>query len=240
MRRLWKTSKSPRGLVPLLALLFCTPLFADHGFNPFTAVYKVSRNNSDIGVRTHALSLKDNQYIYHASMHATGFASIIKPGEVSETSQWRLSNDRVVPLLYEYRDSNNDSRHAQLKFNWQKNSVTNKVGNKPWEMAIPNGTQDKFSYMLALMQDLQHGRKNTEYKIADGGRLKTYRFTTLKNETITTPLGKFNTVKLQRTRVGKKNRVTYIWLLPEKHYLPVKIERHKGDNVYTMLITDLK
>ena len=240
MRRLCKTNKLNRWLVSVLALMVCTPSFADHSFSPFTAVYKVSRNNSDIGIRTHDLSLKKNQYIYHATMHATGFASILKSGEVSETSQWQLNNDQIVPLRYEYRDTDNDNRHAQLEFNWDKNSVTNKVGKKPWKMKIPVGTQDKFSYMLALMQDLKHGKKNTEYKIADGGRLKTYQFTTLKKETITTPLGEFNTVKLQRTRVGKKNRITYLWLLPEKHYLPIKVERHKGGNVYTMVITELK
>lgn len=240
MHRLWKTNRLTIGLVSLLALFFSVPLYAEHGFQAFTAIYTVSRNNTDIGVRTHTLSLKNDHYVYQASMHATGFASLFKSGEVTEVSRWTLKNDAVVPLSYEYRDTDKEKRHAQLEFDWETNSVTNKVGNKPWKMSIPNGTQDKFSYMLALMQDLQHGKKNTEYKIADGGRLKTYQFKTLKNETITTPIGKFNTVKLQRVRAGKKNRVTYLWVLPEKHYLPIKIERHKGDNVFTMMISELK
>lgn len=240
MHSLWKTSKLCHQLVMLLAVLFSAPLFADHPFEPFNAVYKVSRNNTDIGIRTHTLTLKGDHYVYQSNMHATGFASLFKSGEVIEISQWQLNNGKVVPLRYEYRDTDKAKRHAQLEFNWQTHSVTNKVGNKPWQMSIPDGTQDKFSYMLALMQDLQHGKKETEYKIADGGRLKTYRFKILRNEVISTPLGEFNTVKLQRVRTGKKNRITYLWVLPEKHYLPVKIERHKGDNVFTMVITDLK
>jgi len=239
MRRLRKTNKTTIWLVPLLALMFCAPLLAEHGFSPFTAVYKVSRNDSEIGVRTHSLTRKNDLYLFQATMHATGFASIVKSGEISETSQWQLNQNHVIPLSYEYRDSDNEQRHAQLEFNWDKNSVTNNVGNKPWKMTIPNGTQDKFSYMLELMQDFQHGKRTVEYKIADGGRLKTYQFTALNNEVITTPLGKFNTVKLQRTRAGKKNRVTYLWLLPEKNYLPIKIERHKGGNVFTMEISEL-
>ncbi len=240
MHRLRKINKLTIGIASLLVLLFSMPLHAEHGFQPFTAIYTVSRNNTDIGIRTHTLSLENDHYIYRANMHATGFASLFKSGEITEVSHWALYNDTVVPLSYEYRDTDKEKRHAQLEFDWETNSVTNKVSNKSWKMTIPNGTQDKFSYMLALMQDLQHGKKNTEYKIADGGRLKTYQFKILKNETITTPIGKFNTIKLQRVRAGKKNRITYLWVLPEKNYLPIKIERHKGDNLFTMIISELR
>ncbi len=240
MHRVWKTNKLTLFLVSFLALVFSAPLYAEHPFTPFTAVYKVSRNNTDIGVRTHRLTQHSDHYIYQADMHATGFASLFKSGEVIEVSQWQLRSDQIVPIRYEYRDSDNEKRHAELNFNWQTNSVTNRVGKKPWKMSIPDGTQDKFSYMLALMQDLQHGKKKAEYKIADGGRLKTYQFKVLNNETINTPIGELNTIKLQRVRTGKKNRITYLWVSPEKHYLPVKIERHKDDNVFTMMITELK
>jgi len=240
MHRLRKTKSINAWFVLLLGCFLSFPLYAEHGFEPFTAVYSVSRNNTDIGVRTHSLVRQNNHYIYQAEMHATGVASFFKSGEITETSQWQLSNDLVVPLNYEYRDTDNDARHARLVFNWETKTVTNDVGNKPWKMSIPNGVQDKFSYMLALMQDLQHGKTNTEYKIADGGRLKTYRFKTLHSEIITTPLGEFNTIKLQRVRSDKKKRVTYLWVLPDRHYLPIKIERHRGDNVSTMVISELK
>lgn len=240
MHRLWKTNKLTLALASLLALVFSAPLSAEHGFQAFTAVYKVSRNNTEIGIRTHTLTFNNNRYVYRANMHATGFASLFKPGEIIEVSRWKFDNDNIVPLSYEYRDTDKEKRHAQLKFDWKKKLVTNKVANKPWKMSIPTGTQDKFSYMLTLMKDLQHGEKNVEYKIADGGRLKTYQFKILNNEIIKTPLGDFNTTKLQRIQTNKKNRLTYIWVLPEKQYLPIKIQRHKNDNVFTMIISDLK
>jgi len=240
MYRLRKTHNIKISLAALLTIFFSAPLFAEHGFSPFTATYKVSRNGTEIGVRTHTLKSKDGYYVYEANMHATGFASLFKSGVITEISEWQLNNGYVIPLNYEYRDTDKANRYTQLIFNWEKNSVTNIVENKPWKMNIPKGTQDKFSYMLALMQDLQHGKMNPEYQIADGGRLKTYQFKVLQNERISTPLGNFNTLKLQRIRVGKKKRTTYIWLLPEKNYLPIKIERHKGDNIFSMIITELK
>ena len=227
-------------LAYLLCLASSAPLLAEHGFTPFTATYTVSRNASEIGVRTHRLSLQNNHYIYEAKMHTTGLASLLKPGKVTERSQWQLQNKKIRPITYEYNDSSDKDRHTLLKFDWPNHRVTNHVGNKPWTMKIPDETQDKFGYMLTLMHDLQHGKNNPEYKIADGGRLKTYQFKKLGTELVETPIGKFNALKLQRTRVGKKNRITYLWCVAEKNYLPVKVERHKGDNIYTMELSQLR
>jgi len=241
MQRFRKTNRLFLSIfASLLCLISSAPLLAGHNFTPFTATYTVSRNNSEIGIRTHALSRQDDLYIYEAKMHTTGLASILKPGEITERSQWQFKNKKVLPISYEYDDSSDEKRHTLLDFDWPNNSVTNHVGSKPWAMNIPNGTQDKFSYMLALMHDLQQGTQNPEYKIADGGRLKTYQFKALGTEVIEIPAGKFKTLKLQRIRIGKKNRITYLWCLPEKHYLPIKIERHKGDNIYTMELNELK
>ena len=246
MQRFRKTYKRHRRhwLVSTLAYLLCVvssaPLVAEHSFTPFTATYTVSRNDSDIGLRTHSLSVQNKLYLYEAKMHTTGLARLLKSGEVTERSQWQLKNKQIVPVSYEYNDSSNEDRHTFLAFDWPNHSVTNHVGKKPWAMDIPDGTQDKFGYMLALMNDLQHGKQNPEYKIADGGRLKTYQFKALGTEIIETPIGKFKALKLKRTRVGQKNRITYIWCVPKKDYLPIKIERHKGGNIYTLSLNKVE
>jgi len=246
MQRLQKTN-STRCNQPLISLVICwlcltssATLLAEHDFTPFTATYTVSRNNTEVGIRIHQLSQQNGQYLYKAKMHTVGLARLFKSGEVTEQSQWHLKDKKIIPIKYEYTDSSDKERHTLLKFDWPNHSVTNHVGKKPWMMNIPEGTQDKFGYMITLMHDLQHGKKNPEYKIADGGRLKTYQFKTLKTELVETPFGSFEALKLQRTRVGKKNRITYIWCLPAKNHLPIKIERHKGNNVYTMELTHLK
>jgi len=224
-------------LLGLLLVLLSPSSPANDSLPNFIAEYTVSRNGNDIGVRTHRLFHTGHNYLYEATMHTTGLASLFKPGTITERSHGRLHQQRIVPQRYEYLDSSNTARNAYLKFDWNRLSVTNHVGNTPWQMSIPLGAQDKFGYMLSLMQDLKQGQTTTEYKIADGGRLKTYLFTALGNEVIVTPAGKYTAVKLRRTRLGKNNRITYIWCLPEKHYLPIKIERHKKDTIYTMLLS---
>lgn len=231
-------------LVSLFVLLSCLPGIplaqAANITTPFTAEYHVIRNGDKIGERTHTLHKQENGYLFEARMHTTGLAALLKSGEVTERSHWQLRNNHVQPQRYEYLDSSDDSRTTRLQFDWQNQRVTNRVGNKPWGMDIPVGTQDKFGYMLALMHDLQHGNLMPEYQIADGGRLKTYRFISKGKVLLDTALGKLETIKLQRIRVGKEKRKVFIWCAPSLGYLPVKIERHKKGTIYTMLIQKIK
>lgn len=221
-------------------MVMAGPALADHQPKAFTAEYTVSRNGSDIGVRTHSLKKNSQGYVYTARMQTTGFAAFLKPVEITESSEWLLHNNKIIPQQYTYHDSSDSQRDTLLTFNWQDKTVTNKVANDSWKMSIPVGAQDKFGYLLSLMRDLQHGNTNPIYKIADGGRLKTYRFTPMSKELLQTPLGKLPTLKLRRTRVGKEHRKVYIWCAPSLGYLPVKIERHKKNNIYTMLIEKLE
>jgi hypothetical protein len=207
---------------------------------PFTAEYHVIRNDAVIGERTHTLHKRENGYLFEARTQATGLAALLMPGEVTERSFWLLNNNHVQPQRYEYLDSSDNSRTTRLQFDWQRQRVTNSVGDKAWGMDIPVGTQDKFGYVLALMRDLQHGNTTPEYQVADGGRLKAYRFVSKGRVLLDTALGKLETIKLQRIRADKKNRKVFIWCAPSLGYLPVKIERHKKDTVYSMLLHAIK
>mgnify|MGYP000102940077 CR=1 FL=1 len=207
---------------------------------PFSADYQVTRNGSKIGERTHVLDKHEKGYLYEARMRTTGLAALLKPARITERSYWSLSDNRVQPQQYEYLDSSDDSRTAKLQFDWSRRHVTNDIGDEPWGMTVPAGTQDKFGYMLALMQDLQQGNTTPEYQVADGGLLKTYRFTYEGKMVLDTALGKLETVKLRRIRAGKEDRKVFIWCAPALGYLPVRIERHKKGTVYTMLIQKME
>ncbi len=231
-------------LTSLFVLLSCllpvSQVQATNITTPFSAEYFVYRNGTKIGERTHSLKKQENDYLFESLMHTTGFAALLKSVQVTEQSHWRLNNNHVQPQRYEYLDSSDDSRTAKITFDWQKQRVTNRVGNKPWAMDLPVGTQDKFGYMLALMHDLQKGNTTPEYQIADGGRIKTYRFVNKGKVLLNTELGKLETIKLQRIRVGKEKRKVFIWCVPSLGYLPVRIERHKKSAVYTMLIQKIE
>ena len=59
-----------------------------------------------------------------------------------------------------------------------------------------------------------------------GGELREYHLQTLGEEEISTPAGRFRTIKVQRTQTGGKYTVT-LWCAPELDYFPVRIDRAK-------------
>lgn len=91
------------------------------------------------------------------------------------------------------------------------------------------------------MTDLAEQKKSFTYRIADGGKLKDYDIRVIETETVTTPLGKIEAIKLIRYRKDKNKRQTTLWCAPSLNYLPVKLEHtEKGGSVFTALLRRLK
>ncbi len=86
-----------------------------------------------------------------------------------------------------------------------------------------------------MQQDLLNGQKNFTYQIADGGRLKEYKFMTVGEEMLDTPLGKVNTIKVKRSRENDE-RVTYAWLAKDWNYLLVRLQQEEKGEAYTIYI----
>ena len=83
------------------------------------------------------------------------------------------------------------------------------------------------------------GRQNLRYTIADGGKIKDYNFEILGEETLSTPLGKLDTVKLERHKPNSRRKST-LWCAKKLEFLPVKVENvEKDGRITTALIKSL-
>jgi hypothetical protein len=159
-------------------------------------------------------------------------------GSITEKSkmQWNPAQQTISPLHYSYaRRGLSKDRTAELSFDWENKTVTNNVQKTSWQMDIAQKVQDKLSYQIQMQQDLLNGHKNFTYQIADGGRLKEYKFTTVGEEILDTPLGKVNTIKVKRSRENDE-RVTYAWLAKDWNYLLVRLQQEEKGEAYTIYI----
>lgn len=197
----------------------------------FDNQYKAKLYGFNITVTNRLTKNADNQYDLLFK-----FDSMI--GTITETSQmqWDPAKQTVKPIHYLYkRRGLGKDRDADLSFDWNKKTVTNKVQKTNWQMDITQRVQDKLSYQIQLQQDLLGGQKNFSYQIADGGHLKEYKFITLGEEVLDTPLGKVNTVKVKRSR-DNDERVTYAWLAKDWNYLLVRLQQEEKGSKYTIYI----
>jgi len=159
---------------------------------------------------------------------------------LAESSRFSLS-PHIQPQQYNFkRKVLGKKRKAQLDFDWQQQQVTNNVNNEPWTMAIAPGVLDKLSVQLQLRLDLKSGKTRFEYQVADGGKLKAYRFKVDGNESITTPAGTFDAVKVSRDRGSDSKRKTWIWFAPALDYMIVKIHQiEKSNKEYKLVLKEV-
>lgn len=217
----------------ILTGLFFASTFAVAADAPktFDNQYKAKLYGFNITVTNRLTKTANNQYELLFK-----FDSFV--GTITETSQmqWDPVKQTILPLHYLYkRRGLGKDRDADLSFDWNKKTVTNKVQKTTWQMDISQRVQDKLSYQIQLQQDLIDGQKKFSYQIADGGRLKEYEFVTLGEEVLDTPLGKVNTIKVKRSRESDE-RVTYAWLAKDWNYLLVRLQQEEKGNNYTIYI----
>lgn len=144
---------------------------------------------------------------------------------------------RVKPQHYIYkRRGLGKDRDADLTFDWDAGEVTNNVKGQSWEMDVAENIQDKLSYQIQLQKDLIAGKDKLSYHIADGGRVKKYRFEIVGEEVLDTPLGEVNTVKVMRSREDD-DRVTYAWMAKDWDYMLVRLQQKEDGDSHTISIT---
>lgn len=197
----------------------------------FDNQYKAKLYGFNITVTNRLTQTGDNQY--DLLFKADSFV-----GSITEKSkmQWNPAQQTISPLHYSYaRRGLSKDRTAELSFDWENKTVTNNVQKTSWQMDIAQKVQDKLSYQIQMQQDLLNGHKNFTYQIADGGRLKEYKFTTVGEEILDTPLGKVNTIKVKRSREDD-DRVTYAWLAKDWNYLLVRLQQEEKGEAYTIYI----
>lgn len=224
-------------------LLFCLASVATASDIPdFSANYLVKLNGIQAGELKRSLSTEDTGLRRFKSVsQAKGVFSFFKPDIIEETSLWKLDNDRVQPQYYRYQRSGGDKeKMLSMAFDWANNQVSIDDKKHPWTLELETGVLDKLVYQISLMRDLDRGIQQVDYRIADGGRLKTYKIRVLGEETITTPLGDIDTLKLNRERDDDSERETTLWCAPALNYLPVKLEHVEDDKTFTALLRHLK
>ena len=194
----------------------------------FDARYTLHAGELEVGTTRISLSpLEGGRFEYTSVSRTTGMALLLERREVRERSVWELSDTQIRSLRYDYRREGSKERHVEVVFDWKEGRVTNHVNGQTWHMELSGPTFDRQNHVLALMRDLASGAQPSSYRIADGGRTKTYHFRHLGRDRISTALGDLDTWMVARDHPGSERQTTF-WLAPAFDYLPVRIEHREN------------
>lgn len=224
-----------------VTILFFQPfsISATEVLQPFSAVFKVQRNIIPLGQLSLNFSLgADDTYTYIAHTQPGLLAGLFSRHEVIEESRGYYQQGAIIPHRYTYKDRTEDSENSEVSFDWSQHNAATTSQGITWSQSVPAATQDKLSQQLQVRIHLALGEQQIDYQVADGGKLKTYRFQVDGKEIIESPYGRYHCLRVKHSKASGASDYT-IWFAPELDFLPIKIERIQGGNIYRMVLDEL-
>jgi hypothetical protein len=197
---------------------------------PFDVRYDLRSSGTTIAhTRWSLRNAGEGRFVYESHSATVGLAKLFRDVTVVERSEWLASGSDLRSLNYVYSRTGRKDKQVAVTFDWEHGVVRNTARGDTWEMAIPPGTLDKLNYFVALMRDLASGEDTIQYSVADGGKLKTYRFRRDGTELIETALGAIDAVRVVRLRDPDSRRETVLWCAPSLGFLPVQAWHKEKD-----------
>ncbi|TPE48899.1 DUF3108 domain-containing protein [Maribrevibacterium harenarium] len=208
--------------------LFFSSAEAESNLAPFSATYSTTWHKGiSLRVEGKQTLTKQAPNTWHFEFKASALIASLKE-DVTFTLPDALDSP-IKPLRYAYKSSVlGRKREAIITFDWDNMRVLNDVDDTPWYMEVENGTLDRLGLQLQLRRDLQLGKEELSYDVADGGKVKHWQFKRQGSDRIQTKLGKLDAIKVIRTDNQSEERLSTFWFAPKYDYLLVKMV-HKED-----------
>jgi hypothetical protein len=216
-------------------LLLCLFTGSAYALPPqFTASYTLSSGNLELGETRRTLRAEGNgSLLFESTTVPKGFLSLVLHQQLLERSRLQHQAGRFRSLEYLYlRSGGDNAKRTHISFDWTRHTAQVVSNDRPRELVIPEGTLDPLGFQIALMQDLEQGKTEFTYPIADRRKIKTYDIRVIGEEQVNTPAGAFRTFKLKQLNQSGERDLS-VWCAPALDYLPVQIEyREKDGRLY--------
>lgn len=164
---------------------------------------------------------------------------------VEESSRFRWQSPYIVPQYYDYQQEGVSRRWETMEFDWQKGQALVRARDADdVETALLDGVLDQLSFQVQLRMDVRSAARNAgevrdfRYRIMDGGTIECHLYRLTGEETLETPAGEFDTVRLERIREEDNPRSTVLWLAPELDFQLARLEQTNGSGRRTELVLE--
>lgn len=224
------------GAMAILAAVRPPAAAADEALAPFIAEYDVKYGRLSVGSSRTALSREGGDWVIESTTNASGLYRIIASGTLRQRSEFELLADGPRPGSYLFDDGTRDTdRDVSLQFDWDANRVRGIAENRHIDVETVAGLQDAASMQALVLSRLRAGHEPGLVAMIEKDKVKYYRYTFLRNETLKTAIGDVETVVYRSARDGS-DRETITWYAPKYGFAAVQAEQHtngkKGFQTY--------
>jgi hypothetical protein len=233
-------------LIPLQVFLF-TPATALANKLPqkFEANYKLEMYGITLARATHILKKTDNGLSMELISYPVGLLAFLYDGHVDIHSDIEIENGQLLLVNHNYTHSEDEENTTvRYEIDWlnkQKNGTARNVkGLYKGETLNINSDEpvwDPLSIQALIIINADKESASYEEGLLMKGELKHYQFENLGKEKIDFNGAEVTSLKTLVKEVGK-DRIIYVWMLPDYYNIPVKYEHWKDGDLQTTVLLE--
>ncbi len=192
--------------------------------------YEVEWGSIPLGAGTIRLQpMGNNCYIYESTTDPIALVRWTY-GAPSESSQFCIVDGEVRARRFSYQNDKRKKDNFSLEFDWKTDTVRLLRNGTLSQRSLPGLAYDRFvireAVRLWVMRNAdQASVPEAEFALVDDDSIRSYRFAIIGLETVDTPAGRFEALRVER--VDNPRKTYRYWLAPSRDYVPVKIEHLK-------------
>ena len=212
------------GLFVLMSAVSATA-GAEEALAPFVADYDVRYGRMGVGTSRTELSRAGSRWVMQSTTNATGLARLIASGTLKQRSEFDLLADGPQPASYLFDDGTDDTDHdVKFTFDWHAGRVRGTAEDRAVDIATVPGLQDPACMQALVLARLRAGQEPGTVAMIEKDKVKYYRYTLLRRETLKTAIGDVETVVYRAARDGS-DRETLTWYAPKLGFAAVQAQQ---------------
>lgn len=202
------------------------------------ALYK-GTNGMKVGRATHTWQITNDTYVIRNVIEATGIFVMLKPGQLTQTSQGKITADGLEPDNFSDQRGQSADKIFNAQFDRQHQTLTYGRASEMTTVSLLPQTQDQLSfvYQFALHAPFTG---TVQFAMTNGRKIGTYTYQVIGEEILETELGKLQTLHLGKVHQPNDENAE-VWLAKDHQYLPVKIRlTDKEGGVAEQIVTAIR
>jgi hypothetical protein len=201
----------------------------------FSAVYTLEMFNTTLARATYTLKHTENGLFMEQSTRPVGLIALLRDDKIDVRSEMVINDGQILLVSYDYKHTGDDKdRDVNFDIKWHpvENNTLNGTATGIYEghevdLDISQPVWDPLSIQVPLMIDADKNMPPHEHGMFLKGEFKFYLFENLGKEDVIFNEKEYTAIKIVGKET-KRDRAMYAWLVPDLHYLPVKIEQWKN------------
>lgn len=211
----------------------------------FTANYVLKMSGTVLARATYTLEHTDKGLTMKQSTRPTGLIALLRDDKIDVRSDMIVDQGRLLLVNYDYTHTgDHKDRDISFKIDWKTNHKQELVGKatgiyegKHVDIEVDNPVWDPLSIQVPIMLEAGKNLPPHELGLFMKGEFKHYMFENNGSETVTYNGTQLNAVKVAG-RETKRDRAMLVWMLPDYHNIPIKIEQWKNGKLKSTVLLE--